>query len=392
MISFEEAYRIVLESARYMPSESVPFTESDGRVLAEDVFSDMDMPPFNRSAVDGYACHKEDLGNELEILEVIPAGKEPVRKVHKNQCSKIMTGAIVPGGCDVVIMVEDTLNLPSGKIRFTANNPKENISMQGEDVRRGDKLLAKGMVIRPHDIAVMASAGHTQVLVSKKPRAGIISTGDELVEPDNKPARSQIRNSNAYQLMSQVKNAGAVPYYYGIAPDNENVTFVTISKAIKENDILILTGGVSMGDYDFVPSVLQKAGCNILFNRINVQPGKPTTFCVHPGCLVFGLPGNPVSSFIQFETLVRPLIHKMMGSEWQPVLLELPLATAFERKSASRMGWIPAGISSSGEVIPVEYHGSAHITAIPFTGGIFPVMPEIKRLEKGQKVQFRFFQ
>lgn len=391
MVSFDEALKIVLDSSYIVGTEIIPFTESDGRVLAEDVFSDMDMPPFNRSAVDGYACHKEDLGNELEILEVIAAGKEPQREVGKSQCSKIMTGAIVPDGCDIVIMVEETENLSSGKIRFTGSNPKENISIRGEDVRYGDKLLGKGKLIRAQDIAVMASAGHTKVLVSKKPRAGIISTGDELVEPDRKPARSQIRNSNAYQLMSQVRSSGAVPNYYGIAPDNENVTFVTISKAIKENNIVILTGGVSMGDYDFVPSVLLQAGCSILFDRINVQPGKPTTFGKHPDCLVFGLPGNPVSSFIQFETLVRPLIHKMTGSQWQPYLMELPLGVRFERKSSSRMGWIPAIISRSSEIFPVEYHGSAHLTAMPSTGGVFAIMPGIKTLDKGQKVMFRFF-
>lgn len=391
MISFDEALKIVLESSFLTGTGTVHFTESDGRILAEDIISDMDMPPFNRAAVDGYACHKNDLGNDLEILEVIAAGREPTKKVGKNQCSKIMTGAIVPDGCDIVIMIEDTETLSSGKIRFTGSSSKANFSLQGEDVRHGDRLLQKGMQIRPQDIAVMASAGHTRVSVSKKPGAGIISTGDELVEPDLKPARSQIRNSNAYQLMSQVKNAGAVPKYYGIAPDNENVTFVTISKAIKENDIVILTGGVSMGDFDFVPSVLEKAGCKILFNRINVQPGKPTTFAKHPKCLVFGLPGNPVSSFIQFETLVRPLIHGMMGSLWQPSVMELPLGRPFERKSSERMGWIPAGVSTSSEVFPVEYHGSAHITAMPSTGGVFQVMPGVKSLEKGQKVRFRFF-
>jgi molybdopterin molybdotransferase len=333
-----------------------------------------------------------DLRNELEILEVIPAGKEPSKRVGRNQCSKIMTGAIVPDGCNIVIMVEDVEMLPTGKVHFTGSSLKENISRQGEDVRCGEKLLGQGMVIRPQDIAVLASSGHTRVLVSRKPKAGIISTGDELVEPGINPSRSQIRNSNAYQLLAQVRNAGAVPEYYGIAPDNENVTFVTISKAISENDIVILTGGVSMGDYDFVPSVIQKSGCTIKFDRINVQPGKPTTFAVHPHCLIFGLPGNPVSSFVQFETLVRPLVQKMMGSVWQPVSLELPLGSSFERKSGSRMGWVPAEIRSSGEVFPVEYHGSAHITAMPFTSGVFAIMPGITKIEKGQKVLFRFFQ
>lgn len=391
MISFEEAYNIVMNSTFRTGSEVIPFTEASGRILAEDVYSDTDLPPFNRSAVDGYACRRKDLSEELEIVEIIAAGREPVKAVKAGQCSKIMTGAIVPEGCDIVFMVEESELIPSGKVRFTGRNPKQNISFCGEDVRRGDLVLEKSRPLLPQDIAILASVGHVSVGVSKKPEVAIISTGDEIIEPEKKPLRSQIRNSNAYQLLSQVSHSGGTGKYYGIAPDIGSLAFDIISKAISENDIVILTGGVSMGDFDFIPSFLEKAGVKILFNRVNVQPGKPTTFGVHPDALVFGLPGNPVSSFIQFETLIKPLIHKMTGSSWRQRSFSLPMGADYERKSASRMGWIPVKLNEMNEIMPVEYHGSAHITSLSLSDGIIAIMPEIKKLEKGKQVDFMPF-
>jgi molybdopterin molybdotransferase len=389
MISYKEAYGVVMKSVFETEKETIPFTESAGRILAENIASDTDMPPFNRSAVDGYACHRLDLNKDLEILEVIPAGKEPVKMVRKNQCSKIMTGAIVPDGCDIVFMVEESEKLPSGKIRFTGKDPKKNISFKGEDVKAGDAVLKRYKLIKPQDIAVMASVGHTNVIVKKMPQAGIISTGDELVEPYNSPGISQIRNSNAYQLLSQVTRAGGMGKYYGIAPDIEDVTFEMIQKAINESDIVILTGGVSMGDFDFVPSVLKRAGVKILFDQVNVQPGKPTIFGVHSKAIVFGLPGNPVSSFIQFETLIRPLINKMMGYDWKPPEQKLPMAVRYQRKSTVRMGWVPVIITENWEVEPVDFHGSAHISALPYSDGIIVVKAGSKCIEKGEIVSVR---
>jgi molybdopterin molybdotransferase len=389
MITFEEAFKIVMEYVFETKTETIPFTDSYNRILDEDIISDIDMPPFDRSAVDGYACHRIDLNNELEVVEVIAAGKVPVQKVGKNKCSKIMTGAIVPDGCDVVIMVEESEILTGNRIRFTGIDPKLNMSFRGEDVRKGDIVLKKAKVIQPQDIAIMASVGHTKVSVKKKPLVGIISTGDELVNPSEIPGISQIRNSNAYQLAAQIARAGAEGYDYGIAADDETITFKIIEKAIQECDIVIITGGVSMGDFDFVPSVLESAGVKILFDRVNVQPGKPTTFGLHPKSLVFGLPGNPVSSFIQFEMLIRPLINKMMGHNWRHPVQNLPLGVNYERKSSARLGFIPVKIDEKMEVIPVDFHGSAHITALSDSDGIIVLQPGIKFLRKGETVNVR---
>ena len=389
MITFEAAFKIVMESVFETRTETIPFTDSSGRILDEDIKSDIDMPPFNRSAVDGYACHRIDINNELEVIEVISAGKKPLQIVGKNQCSKIMTGAIVPDGCDVVFMVEESGNFSNGKIRFSGTDLKLNISVKGEDVRTGDVVLKKGKLIQPQDVAVMASVGHTKVNVKKKPVVGIISTGDELINPSDFPAISQIRNSNAYQLDAQVTRAGGTAIEYGIAPDNENITYEIIQKAIHECDIVIITGGVSMGDFDFVPGVLIRSGVKILFDRVNVQPGKPTTFGVHSKAIVFGLPGNPVSSFIQFEMLVRPLISRMMGYTWIPREQKLPLAINYERKSSDRMGLIPVFINKDLEVVPVDFHGSAHITALSYSDGVITMKPGIRSLIKGEVVNVR---
>ena len=389
MITFEAAFKIVMESVFETRTETIPFTDSSGRILDEDIKSDIDMPPFNRSAVDGYACHRIDINNELEVIEVISAGKKPLQIVGKNQCSKIMTGAIVPDGCDVVFMVEESGNFSNGKIRFSGTDLKLNISVKGEDVRTGDVVLKKGKLIQPQDVAVMASVGHTKVNVKKKPVVGIISTGDELINPSDFPAISQIRNSNAYQLDAQVTRAGGTAIEYGIAPDNENITYEIIQKAIHECDIVIITGGVSMGDFDFVPGVLIRSDVKILFDRVNVQPGKPTTFGVHSKAIVFGLPGNPVSSFIQFEMLVRPLINSMMGYTWIPREQKLPLAINYERKSSDRMGLIPVFINKDLEVVPVDFHGSAHITALSYSDGVITMKPGIRSLIKGEVVNVR---
>jgi molybdopterin molybdotransferase len=389
MITFDDAYRIVMESVFETETESVPFNESSQRILAEDIVSDIDMPPFNRSAVDGYTCRMGDLNYSLEIVETIAAGKIPVRKVGKGQCAKIMTGAIVPEGCDIVFMVEDSEITEPGRVRFKGSNHKPNLSLRGEDVHTGDIVLRKPRVIQPQDIAIMASVGHTEVFVKAKPVIGIISTGDELIDPSQKPGISQIRNSNAYQLIDQVKRAGGIAINCGIAPDNESVTFDIIEKAINYCNIVIITGGVSMGDFDFVPSVLKRAGVKILFDRINVQPGKPTTFGIHKTAAVFGLPGNPVSSFIQFEMLVRPFINMMMGYRWNPLICSLPMAIDFQRKSTDRLGFIPVRVTAEREVFPVDFHGSAHIAAMSDVDGVISLNPGVGSLQKGEIVNVR---
>lgn len=386
MITFEKAYEIVMNSSFPTGTEKISYTASLNRILAADIISDVDMPPFNKATVDGFACKRTDLGKELEIIETVQAGKSPEKIPGILQCARIMTGAPVPSGSDCIFMVEDSEILPSGKVRFTGSYRKDNISLKGEDVKKGDIVLESGKKIQPQDIAVMATVGSTEVDVFCKPLIGVISSGDELVEPEELPGDSQIRNSNACQLIAQVERSGASGKYYGIARDDEEDTLRIVSRAIKECEIVIITGGVSAGDFDFVPSVLEEAGVKILFTRIAVQPGKPTTFGVHKKALVFGLPGNPVSSFIQFEMLVRPLICRMMGHNWQPVIFQLPMKESFTRLSAERMAWLPVKITDKGFVSLIEFHGSAHISSLPEADGVISVPVNIKTINKNQMV------
>jgi molybdopterin molybdotransferase len=389
LIPFEEAYSIVMNSAFETEIETIDFTRSLNRVLKEDIACDMDMPPFNKSTVDGFACRRADLGAGLELIETIQAGSSPQKIVSENQCSKIMTGAAIPEGADMVFMVEDSSILTSGRVRFTGSSAKDNISPKGEDIRSGDIILKKGTLVRPQDLALMAMAGRTSVKAGKQPVVSVISSGNELVEPSEKPGFSQIRNTNSYQLMAQIHSAGAIGRYLGIARDDEDATFDIISRAISQSDVVLITGGVSMGDFDFVPSVLQRAGVRLLFSGINIQPGKPVTFGIHKKALVFGLPGNPVSSFIQFELLVRPLLWKMTGYQWKPVIIDLPMRSSFSRKSADRRALIPVSITEEGLVSPVEYHGSAHISAYSKATGIITLDEGILSVEKGEIVRVR---
>jgi molybdopterin molybdotransferase len=387
MITFEEAFKIVKDAIKTIEIEQIPFLNSLNRISAEDVKSDIDMPPFNKSAVDGYACKADDTDKLLEIIETVQAGQTPVKEIKKGQCTQIMTGAPVPKGADTVIMVEYT-EILNKKIKILRKQSKTNISYKAEDVKIGQTVLKKGTLIKPQHIAVMASVGYTNVSVYKQVKVGVISTGDELVEPAEKPGISQIRNSNGHQLIAQLKQISAIPAYYGIAKDTFDDTFKIVSKALSENDLIILSGGVSVGEFDFVPEVLKKAGIQILFDSIAVTPGKPTTFGTSDSKFCFGLPGNPVSSFVQFELLAKPFLYGMCGYNYTAPEIKLPLAKEFTRKKTERKAFIPVNIQN-GEIYPIEYHGSGHIHSLVTADGLiaFPIGKNI--LKQGELIDVR---
>lgn len=389
MISFESALELVLQTSFRTGREKVRFTDALNRVLAEDIRADADMPSFNKSAVDGYACRAQDLGSELQVLESIAAGMEPVHSIGAGQCAQIMTGAKLPSGADTVIMVENVIITGANRIRCTQVENKANIRYAGEDQKKGEIILSCGTVVTAQVIGILASVGHVAVEVSTKARVGIISTGDELVEPDQVPSGPVIRNSNAYQLMAQVRNAGSDPTYYGIAADNESSLTEVITRAASGNDITLLTGGVSMGEFDYVPAVLEKAGFDIVFRTINIQPGKPTLFAKKDQCFIFGLPGNPVSSFFQFELLVKPLINKICGSGEIIHAFQMSLGVDYIRKNSSRATIVPVKFVPGSIAIPVEFHGSGHLNSLAGTDGIILVQPGKEKLWKGEIVDVR---
>lgn len=369
MISFEEGLYII-ESIKVEPvKEYVSMGACLGRVLASSVFSDVDMPPFDKAAVDGFACRRSDLPGPLTVIETISAGATPLKRVGQRQCSKIMTGAIVPEGADCILMVEYVKANDDKTITFLKPSTSNNIAYRAEDVKKGQLVLEQGTLIRPQHIAMMAAVGYINPEVYRMPVLGIITTGDELVEPSDTPVGGQIRNSNAYQLMAQARQIGIHSVYAGIAPDDPDETRRVIEGTLENCDVLLITGGVSMGDFDYVPTVLESAGLDIKFRSLAVQPGKPTLFAERMGQFVFGLPGNPVSSFVQFELLVKPLLFRIMGSVYQPRIVNLPMATGYQRKRTDRKSFIPVKYAL-GKIEPLEYHGSAHIHAFEQAWGI----------------------
>ena len=375
MLDLKNALNLLKAQKKVMPIEEVPLTGCYGRILATDVFSDIDMPPFDKSAVDGYACRKEDLLGELEIIGTAFAGEKTELKVEPGTCIKIMTGSPVPDGADTVIMIEDTELKGENKLHFTKTYSKTNICCRGEDVSHGDLVLKKGTLILPHHIGILASVGMTQIKVSGLPEIALIPTGSELVEPDEKPKGATIRNSNTYNLMAQLYRMGLQSGYSGIIKDDPNLLSNNIRQAIEKNDVVIITGGASVGEHDFIPEILDKEGMTIHFDKLSIQPGKPISFASRNGKYCFGLSGNPVSSFLQFELLVKPFLYHLMGHEYLYPLIKTTLTNRVTRKKSDRLKFFPVNVDGAMNATEVQFNGSAHIAGLTNASGfgLFPL-------------------
>ncbi len=389
MLSFEKAFEIVLNSAYLLGTESVDIAHVLNRVLAEGVKSDIDSPPFNKAAMDGYACRREDLANELTIIETIPAGVSPEKTIGPNQCAKIMTGATVPEGADCVIMVEFTENPTENTVRFTGKETAGNICTKAEDIKAGRIVLKKGTLIKSRHIATLAAVGCTNPCVAVRPRVAVIATGNELVAPAEKPRTSQIRDSNSFQLVGQAESVGAVTKNYGIVRDTKQAIDAAIRTAIAENDVILVSGGVSMGDFDFVPDILKQNGFELMFEKIAIKPGKPTVFGVSENVFCFGMPGHPVSGFVIFELLVKPFLYKLMGHDFSPLEIKVPLGTSISRRKMGRPSWIPVVVTRKGTAESVEYHGSAHFNALCAADGLICIPKGTSEFKEGTLISVR---
>jgi molybdopterin molybdotransferase len=363
MIELEEALNILKSIAISPKTEELTLVKARGRIIAEDVYSDINMPPFNKSAMDGYACRKEDLDQPLKVVDYIPAGSLPKKEITRGECSQIMTGAKIPEGADCVIMVEHTKKTGDGMIEFLRESTKSNICTLGEDVQKGDKVIEKGAIVNPAVIATAASFGKSVLRVFSPPRIALIATGDELVEINETPSGPSIRNSNSYNLMAQIEQCGSAVNYLGIVPDDEKKLKKAILKAFEKHDILILTGGVSMGEKDYVPEILEELGLKLMYDKLAIQPGKPTTFACGDDKFCFGLSGNPVSSMLQFELTAKPFIYYFMCYKYQLPFVKMKLSKEKKRKKTDRMQFFPVQIEN-GEAMALEFHGSAHITGL----------------------------
>jgi molybdopterin molybdotransferase len=389
MIELKEALQIVLDAARPLGNERVDMEDALNRILAEDIPADADMPPFDRATVDGYACRRADLGGRLTVIETIPAGTMPAEAVGPNQCAKIMTGAAVPQGADCVVMVEQTEAVSEGVIRFTGGQTGDNISRRATFVHAGQVILQKGSRLGPAQIAILAAVGHVQPLVAKRPKVAVIASGDELVAPAVAPGPSQIRNSNGPQLLSQLRLMGVTARDYGVVRDVESQIDSTLKAAMAENDVIIISGGVSMGDFDFVPAVLRRNNVQLRFEKVAVKPGKPTVFGQSQRGYCFGLPGNPVSTFVVFELMVKPFLYRLMGHDYSPVCVAMSLDEPVTRKDTDRQAWVPVRLTGPTDVRPVRYHGSGHILALCEADGLICMEISVARIEKGTPVNVR---
>lgn len=389
MITFQEALNHTTKEIPELDTELIHLRDSYGRVLAQNVYSDINMPPFNKAAVDGFACRRVDLEKPLEVIETIAAGKGSQRTVAEGKCAKIMTGAMLPKGADCVVMVEQTELLADGRVKILNLKTKNNIAYKAEDIKTGELVLQSNTLIAPQHQAVMAAVGATKIIVYRKARVTVFSTGDELVEPEQQPEQGKIRNSNGIQLVNQASRMGCEVRYGGIIPDTAEDSERMIREAYHWSDVILLSGGISMGEFDFIPAVLQKLQFDIKFRTISVQPGKPTVFGRSGDKFVMALPGNPISSFNIFELLAKPMIYRLMGYAYTAKRFEFPLAVDYKRKRSVRLAFIPAILNENG-VNPVGYHGSAHINALSAANVLFEIPVGTTEMLKGEKVHVRF--
>lgn len=401
MIELEEALEIILSQVKLVSSEKIDILSSLSRTLAEDVHADFDIPGFDRAAMDGYAVLSKDTNSAskkkpviLEVIANVPAGYSTEKVVKNGRAVRIMTGAPMPKGADAVIMVEDTEKEEEKVKIFRKVTCQENVSFAGEDVKRGELILSQGSLIRPAEVAMLASLGKENVLVKMKPRVAIISTGDELVEVGRTLQKGEIYDSNSYALFSQVLSSGGKPHRLGIARDKRENLLARIKEGLSYQ-LLLLSGGVSVGDYDLVTDALRKAGVKMLFWKVAVKPGKPTFFGVRKGTLVFGLPGYPVSSMVNFENLVRPAIFSMLGrDDWQRIRVKAILKETVSSRGR-RKKIIRAKLVKQGDrylAVPATSQQSSVLKSMVWADSFLILPKDVERIEKGEEVFLELLQ
>jgi len=390
-MTFAQALKKILDNVLILKKEVV-LENSLGMVLAEDIYSEISMPPFNKSAMDGYAVIAEDIRNspeKLRCIGLIQAGGSFRRKIAPGECVKIMTGAAMPKGADSVVMIEDTLILGKYVEIKGAVRKWQNVCFKGEDIQKGKKVLEENRVISTACIALLAAVGKDIVKVIKRPKVTILNTGGEIVPPGRKLSRGQIYNSNGPQLTALLKSDGIDSIYLGIAKDKPKELMQAVKKGLK-SDIFLISGGVSMGDYDFVPGVLKRAGVKEIFHKVNIKPGKPLFFGKKAETLIFGIPGNPVSNFLTYQLFIRPAVYKMSGySSYQPRFEKGILGSPFRQKTG-RAHFVLAAAKkkdNNWHVNPVSCHGSADVLALSKANGFMMVGKNINYLRAKSKVK-----
>jgi molybdopterin molybdotransferase len=399
MIEYEVARGRVLSALKTRPSEFVPLAEALGRTLARDIKAGENIPPFTKATMDGYAVRAEDIlaagkdaAVELEVLEDLPAGRVSRRSVGSGQAIRIMTGAPLPKGTDAVVMVEDTAR-SGGRVKIRrAVRPAENTGQAGEELKKGELVLERGGVIGPAETGMLAATGLARVPVVSRPRLAVIATGDEIVEPGERKAAGQIRNSNGPSLLAMALRTGADAKYLGIARDRSSSLRAKLARAVGA-DILVLSGGVSVGDYDLVKDELRAAGIKPVFWQVRIKPGKPVFFGRRGGQLVFGLPGNPTSAMVTFLLFVQPAIERLLGrTNPGPRGGRAVLAEDIVLKPG-RTQFLRGVLDAEGPILtvaPYPDQKSGVLRSMARSGVLIVVQADVSRLEKGRDVEILF--
>lgn len=392
----KEAQRTVLEATQTLGLEKVGLLDAIGRVLGEDIIASRDNPPWDNSAMDGFAVRWEDIKQEhaitklveLKVIEDVPAGKVATKTVGPGQAIRIMTGAPVPKGATTVVKVEETEPVGDTVRIFKEVERGGNIRLQGEDVKKGDCIIAKGTQIRPAEAGMLAILAKSFVLVHQRPRVAVLSTGDELADLDERFDEDKIINSNSYGIAAAVQEAGGIPILLGIAKDQPAALKEKIAHGLNA-DVLVLSGGVSLGESDFTKAVFKDLGVEMNFWKLAIRPGQPLAFGKIQGKLAFGLPGNSVSSMVTFEQLVRPAVLKMGGhrSYGRPVV-----KAVFQEKfskGTDRRHFLRGILTREDGVLKVRTtggQGSGILTSMVKANCLIDVPEEVERLNPGDTI------
>jgi len=399
MINYEEARALALSALKTRPPESVLLAEALGRTLARDIKARENIPPFNKATMDGYALRAEDIraagkdaAVELEVLEDLPAGRVSRKSVGRGQAVRIMTGAPLPKGADAVVMVEDT-EKSGGRVKVRREvKPGINIGQAGEDLKKSELVLERGAVIGPAETGLLAAAGLALIPVVRRPKLAVIATGDEIVEPGERKAAGQIRNSNGPALLALALRTGADAKYLGIARDRSSSLRAKLARA-KGADILVLTGGVSVGDYDLVRDELRTAGVKPVFWQVRIKPGKPVYFGRRGSQLVFGLPGNPASAMVTFLLFVQPAIERLLGRTNPGPRGGRAVLTEDVVLKPGRTQFLRGVLDAEGPVLtvaPYPDQKSGVLRSMVRSQVLIVVPADVSLLEKGRDVEILF--
>jgi molybdenum cofactor synthesis domain-containing protein len=396
MISVSEAIGIVVEKASALGVERVPLDEAQGRVLASEVYADTDLPPFDRAQMDGYAVRSKDLRETPARLRVVgeaAAGSGWRGTLGAREAVRIMTGAPLPAGADSVQQVEVTRELEDGALVEIdrATRPGQFYVTRGSEITTGERVLEAGEEVTAARAAVLASFGYAEVPVYRRPRVAVLATGTELVQVGERPGEDQIRDSNSYSLAAYARLASAVVERLPFAGDDPELLRRETEAAAARSDVLVLSGGVSMGRYDFTKAALHALGAEVFFERVALRPGKPTVFARLPGgALVFGLPGNPVSVSVTFNLFARTALRRMQGAREAAPVEEWAVLARAAKGAAERASYLPAALKTDEEgrllAEPLKWGGSSDFVAFARATALV-IIPAGETFEAGHVVK-----